>query len=352
MSFALVRPSDRACLLALGCNPERGNVYIAKENMTILTFVIYPATPSSALELALSEHAAHDRLARIYNPSILARADLLGQDITHFLGLKPSEDWKSHPSVSKLLSSPPSALTEYVERIRSLGRDDNSLPSFKGYTYPPPPAQSWLLLAHAYVRYLGDLNGGQTLKLRVAKAYDLDPVALDGLRFFEFDGRDGAIATPAELSRLSGAFKKGMDATGEELTPSERGESTLFHTILTFALVNADIVHFSFTAAFLQEANHAFELNMRLFTSFEKDGDVSATLAPGAAQMPAPSSEKFAKASTYMERRAPAISNTPTSTAIAKKSILPVSPGLLFLAIALPLYLIGRLYLPGYLGWE
>lgn len=185
---------------------------------------------NSALEIALSEHAAHDRLARIYNPSILARADLLGQDITYFLGLKPSENWKTHPSVASLLDNPPSALVEYVERIRALGRADGSLPSFDGYTYPPPPAESWLLLAHAYVRYLGDLNGGQTLKLRVAKAYGLDPAALDGLRFFEFDGRDGAIATPAELSRLSGAFKKGMDATGEALTPSERGE-TLFTSV-------------------------------------------------------------------------------------------------------------------------
>lgn len=123
-----------------------------------------------------------------------------------------------------LLDNPPSALVEYVERVRSLGRDDRSLPSFEGYTYPPPPAESWLLLAHAYVRYLGDLNGGQTLKARVAKAYGLDAAALDGLRFFDFDGKDGSIATPAELSRLSGAFKKGMDATGDELTPAERGE--------------------------------------------------------------------------------------------------------------------------------
>lgn len=186
---------------------------------------------NSALELALSEHAAHGRLARIYNPSILARADVLGQDITYFLGLKPSEDWKTHSAVKPLLDNPPSALVEYVERIRSLGRDDGSLPSFEGYTYPPPPAESWLLLAHAYVRYLGDLNGGQTLKARVAKAYGLDPAALDGLRFFDFDGKDGSIATPAELSRLSGSFKKGMDATGDELTPAERGERPHRHLI-------------------------------------------------------------------------------------------------------------------------
>lgn len=166
-------------------------------------------------------------MARIYNPSILARADLLAQDITYFLKLSPSEDWKAHPSVKPLLDNPPSALVEYIERIRALERDDGSLPSnVESYTYPPPPSESWLLSAHAYVRYLGDLNGGQTLKSRVAKAYDLDVNAFDGLRFFDFDGKDGNIATPAELSRLSGAFKRGMDATGDELTPEERGEQT------------------------------------------------------------------------------------------------------------------------------
>jgi heme oxygenase len=204
------------------------------------------APASSALEDALSEHAAHDRLARIYNPSILARADVLGQDIAYFLKLQPHEDWKIHPSVQPLLENPPSALAEYVERIRSLGRDDGSLPKFEGYTYPPPPAESWLLLAHAYVRYLGDLNGGQTLKLRVAKAYDLNPSALDGLRFFEFDGRDGAMASPAELSRLSGAFKKGMDATGEELTPSERGKLSLVQNRLARNNSISNMLIFSF----------------------------------------------------------------------------------------------------------
>jgi heme oxygenase len=177
----------------------------------------------SALELALSEHAAHGRLARIYNPSILSRADNLSQDITFFLGLSPAQDWRDHPTAKPLLARPPSALVEYVERIQSLSKGDGSLPSFKGYTYPPPPAEAWLLLAHAYVRYLGDLNGGQTLKGRVAKAYDLDVDGMDGLRFFDFEGKDGSMATAAELSRLSGTFKKGMDATGDELSPVERG---------------------------------------------------------------------------------------------------------------------------------
>lgn len=132
----------------------------------------------------------------------------------------------------------------------------------------------------------------------------------------------------------------------------------MFIVLITSQFVLPDavplLVHTK-SAAFLQEANHAFELNMRLFTSFEKDGDLTATLASDAAQMPAPSSEKFAKASTYMERRSPGSSSTSTKSAATSSSTnsrLPVSPGLLFLGIALPLYLIARLYLPGYLGWQ
>lgn len=114
------------------------------------------------------------------------------------------------------------------------------------------------------------------------------------------------------------------------------------------------LTSFSSAAAFLQEANHAFELNMRLFTSFEKDGDVAASLAPGAAAMPAPSSAQFSKAATYMERRAPG-SSTATKTRnaaqdVAVKSKRLVSPWMIFFGVVLPVYLIVRKYAPQYLS--
>ena len=104
------------------------------------------------------------------------------------------------------------------------------------------------------------------------------------------------------------------------------------------------------TAAFLQEANHAFELNMRLFTSFEKDGDVAASLAPGAAQMPAPSSHRFSQAATYMERRAP----NSVKEAVQMGPVRPskkrmVSPWMIFFGVVLPVYLVVRKYAPQYL---
>lgn len=48
-----------------------------------------------------------------------------------------------------------------------------------------------LLAAHAYVRYLGDLAGGQVLRRIVGQAYGLHDA---GLRFYAFDGDPAALA--------------------------------------------------------------------------------------------------------------------------------------------------------------
>jgi heme oxygenase len=47
------------------------------------------------------------------------------------------------------------------------------------------------LLGHAYVRYLGDLNGGQVLSRLLAKSLDLPPSALSFYRFPLIDDLDG-----------------------------------------------------------------------------------------------------------------------------------------------------------------
>lgn len=88
-----------------------------------------------------------------------------------------------------LASGPPAALLpatqDYQRHLQSL----------------PPP----LLAAHAYVRYLGDLAGGQMLRRIVGRTYALVD---DGLRFYAFDGDPAALAAglrreldalPAEL---------------------------------------------------------------------------------------------------------------------------------------------------------
>lgn len=57
-------------------------------------------------------------------------------------------------------------------------------------------------------------------------------------------------------------------------------------------------------AELLQEANHAFELNIRLFSSFsEDDGQTLSVPNADRPPIPSPSLEGYAKAATYMPKK-------------------------------------------------
>ncbi|EGN98509.1 hypothetical protein SERLA73DRAFT_139003, partial [Serpula lacrymans var. lacrymans S7.3] len=99
------------------------------------------------LERGLEQHASHPVLQPTYNPTLLARAPSLALDISFLLQV-PESSWQSHPINATLLSSPPQAFADYTSRLRELS--ESSDPSG--------------LLAHAYVRYLGDLSGGQVIR--------------------------------------------------------------------------------------------------------------------------------------------------------------------------------------------
>ena len=64
-----------------------------------------------------------------------------------------------------------------------------------------------LLAAHAYVRYLGDLSGGQLLRARWSRARSACATATPGTRFYDFDARRGrgagAAPSAAALDRLA-----------------------------------------------------------------------------------------------------------------------------------------------------
>lgn len=93
--------------------------------------------------------------------------------------------------------------------------------------------QPALLAAHAYVRYLGDLSGGQLLRGIVARSLGLaDGV---GTRFFDF----GDAAT---VQALAASFRRGLDEL--DLAP----------------VSEADVVH---------EAQHAFALHAQLFEELD-----------------------------------------------------------------------------------
>ncbi|EPQ50132.1 hypothetical protein GLOTRDRAFT_134230 [Gloeophyllum trabeum ATCC 11539] len=94
-----------------------------------------------------------------------------------------------------------------------------------------------LLLAHAYVRYLGDLSSGQTIKRHLAKAYALDPADGAGVQFYVFQ-QPGTSAAPGTLAH-QGVVLRGHGQGRQRRRAAQ--------------------------AAMLQEANVMFTLNAGLF---------------------------------------------------------------------------------------
>lgn len=77
------------------------------------------------------------------------------------------------------------ATCDYVRRLETLGAE-----------------QSPLLLAHAWVRYLGDLHGGQIMRRCVGRMLQCE--GDDGLHFYDF-------GPPERVSGLIEAFRSGLD---------------------------------------------------------------------------------------------------------------------------------------------
>ncbi|EKP07014.1 heme oxygenase [Leptospira kirschneri str. 2008720114] len=94
-------------------------------------------------------------LKSIYFPELYRKNALL-KDLQFFYGT-----WKPNDS------QPSAATQDYVKRIRKISE-----------------TQPELLAAHSYVRYLGDLSGGQILKKVAARALNLPEGK--GISFYEF----------------------------------------------------------------------------------------------------------------------------------------------------------------------
>ncbi|KAK0187827.1 hypothetical protein F5146DRAFT_1060894 [Armillaria mellea] len=137
-----------------------------------------------AFERALDRHSTHPVLEPTYNPALLQRAPSLAADISHLLQV-PESSWKTHRIHQQLMANTPAALTEYLT---------------------PAP-----LLAHSYVRYLGDLSGGQTIRHTLAKAYALEDGK--GLSFYSFkELQSSKPASLGEMKRIKDWFRAGMDS--------------------------------------------------------------------------------------------------------------------------------------------
>ncbi|KAG2066320.1 heme oxygenase-like protein [Suillus decipiens] len=190
------------------------------------------------LERGLDMHASYPTLQPTYNPALLSRTPSLSQDISYLLGV-PEATWQKHPSHSSLMTSPPKSFTEYTTRLRELSESSD-------------PTR---LLAHAYVRYLGDMSGGQFIGRRIAKAYDLDMDQGDGVRFYDFKKLDSnESANMGDLKKIKEWYRDGMNAG--------IGDDT------------------ALKAAVLEEANKAFKMNASIFDLLSGDRQVQEPQQP------------------------------------------------------------------------
>ncbi|KAH9936078.1 heme oxygenase [Fomitopsis serialis] len=173
------------------------------------------------LELGLERHASHSILSFTHNPALLSRAPALSSDIAHFL---QTADWQNHPLHVELMNDPPAALSQYLERLKDIASSGDPSP----------------LLSHAYVRYMGDLSGGQVIRGRVTKSYSLEDGL--GVSFFDFKPLGGTgTATIGEMRKIKEWYRENMNsAVGDNQD------------------LKADIV---------EEAITAFELNGGLFAA-------------------------------------------------------------------------------------
>ncbi|UOH81867.1 hypothetical protein LQV05_004547 [Cryptococcus neoformans] len=192
------------------------------------------------LELGLQENSANPILAPTYDPALLARAAPLAADINYLLTLLPNDKAAVESNVSlnepatplppfplpsfiaPIFNDPPKPLTNYISHVRTLSASPVTAPG---------------LLAHAYVRYLGDLSGGQFIGARVKKSFDLP--GDDGTKFYQFD------------------FQKGGNAQGDESRAETKKRLAEVKDWYRRGMDEADLI---------EEANLAFSLNTDLFS--------------------------------------------------------------------------------------
>lgn len=127
----------------------------------------------AALEAALRANSAHACIAPIYFPKLL-RTDVLAADLRDLHGDRWIDDLDLAPTT-----------LHYADRLREIQ-----------VTSPH------LLVAHAYVRYLGDLSGGQILSHIVRRSL---PSPQAQTRFLDF-------GAPEEVATLTREFRSGLDA--------------------------------------------------------------------------------------------------------------------------------------------
>lgn len=162
----------------------------------------------SALERASRAVADQPEARGIVDPR-LDRADSLERDLDVLHG---SSGWRA-------TVTPTTATQAYVARLEEIAAKKDA------------PR----LVGHHYVRYLGDMSGGQIIARMMQRHYDLPE---DALSFYRFEGI-------GRLKPYKDAYRAALDAL--ELTPAQRAE-------------------------LLDEAVEAFFYNFQVFADLEAAG--------------------------------------------------------------------------------
>ncbi|ORX39273.1 hypothetical protein BD324DRAFT_322560 [Kockovaella imperatae] len=213
----------------------------------------------SALELSLSEHATNPVLAPTYAPEALDRAPALARDIIFLLDLLPSKPKQTielqPPEDAPLPPFPipdfmmpvftltPPPLATYITHLRDLALTSEDAP---------------LLLAHSYVRYLGDLSGGQIIASRIRKAYDLH--GDQGLAFYKFEMMGDY--EPMKIHQMKEWFREAMNS----------------------GVQNDEVLK----ERLVKEANLAFALNVHLFALIQTSNNALVLSSPGTSAVAIP----------------------------------------------------------------
>ena len=178
----------------------------------------------STLEAELLRHRDHPVVGLIYFPELNRKASL-EKDLAFYYG----DNWQSQ-------IAPTEAGKVYVDRIKEIS---NSEPA--------------LLVAHSYVRYMGDLSGGQALKNIVRSALSLP--ADQGTNFHQFD------AFPSVEARrgFKGRYR---DALNSLPVDNELIEKIVAEANDAFAL-NRDVMHALEPEVKAAIGDHVFDLITR-----------------------------------------------------------------------------------------
>ncbi len=137
----------------------------------------------AALEDALARHAATPGVAPVVMPELF-RSRAIAADLQALAGTESS----ARAPLAR-------ATQQYVERLQQLSA-----------------AKPGLLVAHAYVRYLGDLNGGQALRRVVARSLGL--AGNTGTLFYDF-------GDSAAQQHLVQRFRAGLEVAATQLKDSQ-----------------------------------------------------------------------------------------------------------------------------------